>query len=402
MLGRASSWQAFGVRHGLVLLTVFLVTCPLAGADAEFRRGDVNTDGQVDIGDAYFPIFLSFDWIGCLDAADVNDDGQLNITDGVYLLTYLFLGGSIPPAPGPDSPGLDLTNDSLDCARYDPSPGTEVTSFSFGFEEPVVLEILPGEPIRGEAVATLESAPGNFYQADGWSISVGVEGEGLQIAGITYAGTASDFYPSGLVKGGFSHCEMVDPLKDTGSGPQGPGAVLAVFTSFKAPVVVRMGETVRIARIALESTSSSQESDPPRRIFYADGKQGSGQPVKNRVHRDFASSQTPSLGSAEVTLVAVEAGRQRPGDCNQDSNVDIADSICLLSFLFLGQPSRLPCGDGSTDDLANVELLDANADGDLDISDAVHIIIFLFIGGSPPEQGLECRRIEGCPDVCQP
>jgi len=43
-----------------------------------------------------------------------------------------------------------------------------------------------------------------------------------------------------------------------------------------------------------------------------------------------------------------------------------------------------------------------NADGELDLSDAVRIITFLFMGGAPPERGVECIFIEGCPAVCEP
>jgi hypothetical protein len=52
----------------------------------------------------------------CLDAADVDDNGKLEITDPIRLLTYLFLGGSPPPAPFPET-GMDPTQDSLDCLR---------------------------------------------------------------------------------------------------------------------------------------------------------------------------------------------------------------------------------------------------------------------------------------------
>jgi len=387
---------------GIALLAAALWAGPGARAE-DFIRGDVNADGYVDIGDLYInPFFSGVGRIECIDAADVNDDGEVNITDAIFLLNFLFLGAAAPPPPGPDAPGADPTEDGLTCARYEPSPPSELMSFSLGFEALVVLEVLPGEPIRGEAVATLESAATNLYGAVGWSVSIGVEGEGLQVASITTEGTAAEPAPSGLVKGGFVWSEVVDPMKDTGSGPQGPGAVLAVFLTFTQHATLPPGETISIARVGLESTYSGPEPGPAGRIFYVDGKQGSGAPVRNAVHCDL-TSQVPSLGSADVSLLFIDdLARQRPGDCNQDGHIDISDPICLLSFLFLGQPSQLPCGDGSKEDLANIDLLDSNGDGELDLSDAVGIILFLFVGGPPPEQGLECKRIEGCPDVCQP
>jgi hypothetical protein len=85
-------------------------------SEGSFRRGDVNGDGKEDITD---PIFLlGFLFLGgsatpCPDAADGNDDGRLDITDPIFLLSFLFQGGQEPPAPGPRTCGADPTADSL-------------------------------------------------------------------------------------------------------------------------------------------------------------------------------------------------------------------------------------------------------------------------------------------------
>lgn len=72
-----------------------------------------------------------------------------------------------------------------------------------------------------------------------------------------------------------------------------------------------------------------------------------------------------------------------PGDCNVDGEIDISDGLCLLQVLFLGERQRLPCGDGSSEDPANVHLLDWDADSNLDLSDAVGLLGWLFLGGLP-------------------
>ena len=36
----------------------------------------------------------------------------------------------------------------------------------------------------------------------------------------------------------------------------------------------------------------------------------------------------------------------------------------------------------------------------LNLSDAVVVFNYLFWGSAPPALGMECVRIEGCPDVC--
>jgi subtilisin family serine protease len=89
---------------------------PLNGENL-FIRGDSNSDGAIDIGDAVFILnylFLGENAPSCLDAADVNDDGIIEITDAVNLLNYLFSGGKAPHSPYPDL-GIDSTGDSLTC-----------------------------------------------------------------------------------------------------------------------------------------------------------------------------------------------------------------------------------------------------------------------------------------------
>ena len=72
---------------------------------AQFRRGDFNSDGQVNISD---PIgTLNFLFLGqgsssCMKAVDVNGDGSVNISDATFSLNFLFAGGPTPPAPFPD------------------------------------------------------------------------------------------------------------------------------------------------------------------------------------------------------------------------------------------------------------------------------------------------------------
>ena len=102
--------------------------------------------------------------------------------------------------------------------------------------------------------------------------------------------------------------------------------------------------------------------------------------------------------SCEETVIS--GGLQLPGDCNQDGMIDIADGVCIVSVLFLGrQPSEYPCGDGTSTDPANVELLDVNGGGSpVDLADAVWLLAYQFQGGPPPVQGLDCIIIVGCPD----
>ena len=119
-------------------LSLTLVPRPL------FIRGDANTDGQTDLGDAVALLSFLFNGLGqlgCHDAADVNDDGQIDVADPIALLAALFTAGSPPPAPG-QSCGPDPTADLLRCESYEVcTPTVSLTSFSVTPTEPGVVQL---------------------------------------------------------------------------------------------------------------------------------------------------------------------------------------------------------------------------------------------------------------------
>ncbi|MEM7232748.1 MAG: hypothetical protein AAF517_11260, partial [Planctomycetota bacterium] len=102
-----------------------------------------------------------------------------------------------------------------------------------------------------------------------------------------------------------------------------------------------------------------------------------------------------------VTLGGGQGGTL-PGDCNMDRNIDLSDAVCLLGFLFLGNPSVLQCGEpgGNEPDASDIELLDADGNGSLDLTDPVKILNYLFFGGPPHSLGLDCVEIDGCRETC--
>ncbi len=87
------------------------------GGGDEFRRGDTDGNGAIEITD---PINnLSFQFLGtftppCLDAADFDDNGKVEITDPIASLSHQFLGTAPPAPPGKDTCGVDPTEDAPD------------------------------------------------------------------------------------------------------------------------------------------------------------------------------------------------------------------------------------------------------------------------------------------------
>jgi parallel beta-helix repeat protein len=95
--------------------------CPPA---VPFTRGNANADDNTDLSDAVFVLtylFLGGTAPSCEDGADADDNGALEITDAVYLLNYLFLGG-LPPEPPFPTCGPDPTPDELGCEARGPCP----------------------------------------------------------------------------------------------------------------------------------------------------------------------------------------------------------------------------------------------------------------------------------------
>jgi hypothetical protein len=119
-----------------------------------------------------------------------------------------------------------------------------------------------------------------------------------------------------------------------------------------------------------------------------------------------SSASYTFTADGDRTLVAgfvAAAGRQRPGDANQDGLLDLSDPVWILGHLFLGTSLQLPCegGTAASPGAGDLALIDINGDGSIDISDAAGALGFLFMGSAPPALGTECVPIAGCPDLCQ-
>jgi parallel beta-helix repeat protein len=87
-----------------------------------FIRGDVNTDGRVDLADPIYTIsslFRNGPGFPCMKAADVNDSGKVDLVDAICLLDYVFNDGQQPPPPFLEC-GTDPTMDDLDCESFAP------------------------------------------------------------------------------------------------------------------------------------------------------------------------------------------------------------------------------------------------------------------------------------------
>ncbi len=90
---------------------------------ATLTRADANSDLEVTMGDVISTLKFLYvpgtDSLTCMDAGDSDDDGDVEMSDATYTLKYLYVPGApAPPAPGPESCGVDPTDDGLDCASH--------------------------------------------------------------------------------------------------------------------------------------------------------------------------------------------------------------------------------------------------------------------------------------------
>lgn len=85
-----------------------------------FSRGDANGDRKLNVTDGVIiaqNIFLNrFVFFACQDMLDANDDGVLNTNDPVYLLSYLFLRGTVLAPPFKVCAPDGTAGDALGCA----------------------------------------------------------------------------------------------------------------------------------------------------------------------------------------------------------------------------------------------------------------------------------------------
>ena len=86
-----------------------------------FPRGDVDTDGRVNVLDAVLVLrYLTgqAEFAGCLDRLDADDSGRIDITDSTNLLNWIFRGSvGFGPVPVFGECGVDVVDDDLPCER---------------------------------------------------------------------------------------------------------------------------------------------------------------------------------------------------------------------------------------------------------------------------------------------
>ncbi len=297
-------------RLSFLLVSLSLAAQPVLGVD--FRRGDANVDGVVDMADGLFIIrhlFLGGPASTCLSAEEIDGNGVVELTDAINLFGWLFLGNpsDIRP-PGPFIPGPDPGPFPIGCDAYSPSPPPKIADLVLGFAGfPAEISGSPGEVKTFDLYATLTTSENTSPDGpEGWSIGMSIDGgtiEGLALKGVTvstiYEGDPSyeqDLGGSGLF---FNRAEPSATHEDD---PARKGAFSAVILlKFNKKMVLQPSGTQRIARITVKTTI--QEPCEAVVLRFEDGfKDAASQPVANRVIMD-GKDQDPRLGSCVIPVL---------------------------------------------------------------------------------------------------
>jgi hypothetical protein len=91
----------------------------------------------------------------------------------------------------------------------------------------------------------------------------------------------------------------------------------------------------------------------------------------------FTALVSDAVGCNDEKLLSIEVlAPYVCGDANNDGDLNVADGVYVIGYVFNGGPPPDPLCVGDT-----------NGDGDVNVADAVYMIAYVFSGGPPPLEG---------------
>ena len=165
------------------------------------------------------------------------------------------------------------------------------TDFNLELEGPTRLHVPAGAASWEASYSCVIQGLGGGPGAQGWSISV--TADDAEITGISFQESEA----AKLWRGGYEKTQLTTKGKDGCSGKK--GAVSLIILAFTELVTLPDTGTTSIARITLAGTTPDKPGAATLR--YADGCQGSGQPVQNVITED-GNTATSTLGRLEIEV----------------------------------------------------------------------------------------------------
>jgi hypothetical protein len=299
----------------------------------------------------------------CLNCGDANSDGAFNISDMVFLISYLFAGGTAPDSCGgnpigignADGCGIVTISDVYTIMRKFSCEG----SMPSGCENTLPCQktvrgvVRVGNPPyavgSGNTVAIPIYITTDFPLA-AYSLGFTCPSSNIELTSIDYSGSQVNI-------------------------AKGTGGVLQNGSQILAGTVLHCANTVTYNDALLFKVNARILQGCPYQAFLLD------------------SAFVPPGG--EFVLIGENGEQYSPefipndpictgcGDANGDCAINISDAVSLITYIFL--PFPITPGDCNYPK----GLGDANGDVVVNISDAVYLIAYIFAGGAAPHcQGM--------------
>ena len=266
----------------------------------------------------------------------------------------------------PFVPEFELSAATPDLIYYpEANPSAETFSAIVNLQE----NLLPG------------SGTGEYSEVQGASYGVGHDETLMQITGVTTQVSAPDGSPPDF-----------DEVSIFANG-MNQGLVFSIpqlwVVTYETPQAL---STIDYQLLSGSLTGNTVTTTTT--VFFSDSI--GSPPVALAVVVDGAAN-LPTISNATLDLVPFTGSRFIRGDATQDANLDLADGIGVLSYLFLGEPTTC------------LKAMDMDQSNHVSISDGVQVLCSLFCEGSPAPSGpypdcgvdldstLTCESFNACP-----
>ena len=165
--------------------------------------------------------------------------------------------------------------------------------------------------------------------------------------------------------------------------------VYGVIFDLQAPFDGRMLPPTIKRNVLAYLTYDVRFSAPVNAVIPFEFRNGLGDPpISNVLTVAGAQSALPMLHSGSAVAIPRPACLFLRADANFDGEINLADAIYVLGYLF-GRGDVTP---------SCLDACDANDSGNVDIGDAIYILGFLFARGSPPAYPFPDPGIDADPD----
>ena len=266
----------------------------------------------------------------------------------------------------PFVPEFQLSLDTLSTVYY-----PEANPASEAFSADVMLQevLLPG------------GGTGEYSEVQGASYGVGHDGTLMGITGVTTQVSAPDGSPPD-----FDEVDILANGMTQGLVFSSPGSWTVSYETAQAL------STIDYQLLSGALTGSSTPTATT--LEFTDTL---GDPPVELVIVTDGASNAPTVFNSSLDLVPFTGSRFIRGDATNDGNLDLADGIQLLSYLFQGASSTC------------LKAMDMDLSNHVSISDGVQVLCSLFCPGSPAPSGpypdcgvdlnstLSCVSFNACP-----